>query len=63
MDCPRQSDGQDHPPTDQQNPGQTEVEPISTGTPYIMISHKMSVLKVCNKIYEVKDKKLVLKNE
>jgi ABC-type bacteriocin/lantibiotic exporter with double-glycine peptidase domain len=29
----------------------------------IMISHKMSVLKVCNKIYEVKDKKLVLKNE
>ena len=29
----------------------------------IMISHKMSVLKVCNRIYEVKDKKLVLKDE
>ena len=29
----------------------------------IMISHKMSVLKICNKIYEVKDKKLILKDE
>ena len=29
MDSPRQRDGQDHPPTDQQPPGQTEVEPIS----------------------------------
>jgi ABC-type bacteriocin/lantibiotic exporter with double-glycine peptidase domain len=29
----------------------------------IMISHKMSVLKICNKIYKIKDKKLELKNE
>ena len=34
MDSPRQLDGQDHPPTDQQPPGQTEVEPISARTPY-----------------------------
>ena len=29
----------------------------------IMISHKMSILKICNKIYKIKDKKLELKNE
>ena len=29
MDCERQLDGQDHAPTDQQPPRQTEVEPIS----------------------------------
>ena len=33
MDSPRQLDGQDHPPTDQQPPGQMEVEPISARTP------------------------------
>ena len=32
MDSPRQLDGQDHLPTDQQRPGQTEVKPISART-------------------------------
>ena len=35
MDSPRQLDGRDHPPTDQQPPGLTEVEPISARTLYI----------------------------
>ena len=38
MDSLRRLDGQDHPPTDQQPPGQTEVEPISAGTPYMPIA-------------------------
>ena len=32
MDSPRQLDGQDHPPTDPQARGQTDVEPTSART-------------------------------
>ena len=37
MDYQQQLDRQDHSPTDQQPPGQTEVEPISARRPYIYI--------------------------
>ena len=37
MDSPRQLDGQDHPPTDQQHPGQMEAEPISARKLYMQM--------------------------